>query len=179
MKRTVALFLLGAFVPMLQGVAAYFLPARWVPDLGLLLVVALGLCWRTVGGGMALSCAIGFVADLLSGSLLGQHALLRMFAFGAARVGSQALNLRGPLPQAVFVAGLTVVNAGAFGALTAFFTPGPEMPWVVWRDVGPQALVNSIAAPIVAVLTAALVRTLSDDDAGRRLLRLEPRNRLA
>ena len=179
MKRTAALLLVGAFVPMFQGVAAYFVPARWVPDFGLLLVVALGLCWRTVGGGMALSCALGFVTDLLSGSLLGMHALLRMFAFASARVGSQALNLRGALPQAVFVAGLTVVNAGAFGALTAFFTPGPEVPWVVWRDVGPQMLVNALAAPVVAALTAVLVRSLSDDDASRRLLRLEPRNRLA
>lgn len=178
MRVAAALFAGGALLTLFQGAAAAFVPARFVPDLAFLWVLALGLCWRSAGGGLSIAAALGFLADLLSNSLFGQHALLRLVAFGAARVGSRSLNLRGPLPQAVFAGALTVVNAAAFGALTAFFTPGSDVPWLVWRDLGPQIPINALFAPIVAAAAARVVRMVGDDDSGRRLV-LEPRNRTA
>ena len=68
-------------------------------------------------GGLLLACALGFATDMLSGALLGSHALLRMVAFCAARIGGGHFNLRAPLPQALFVAGFTIFNAAAVGAL--------------------------------------------------------------
>ena len=86
MKPAVTLLLISAFAVMVQGAAAGWMEQRVIPDLGLLIVVALGTRWRSLASGIVLAALIGYLADLLSGSLLGQHALLRMLAFAAARV---------------------------------------------------------------------------------------------
>jgi rod shape-determining protein MreD len=176
-RAALVLLGLGALAPMIQGAAAAYLPARFVPDLSLLLVFAIGLHWGSALGGLVLAALLGFVADLLSGSLLGQHALLRMLAFGGARVAAQSLNLRGALPQATFVTGLTLANAAALAGLTAFFTGGSEYPLLAWRDLLPQSVANAVAGVAVAAATGRLLRLVSEDD-GRRTLRLDPRGRL-
>jgi len=174
-KRVLGLLVVGTLAAMLQGAVAGFIPARFCPDLGFLIAVAIGLCWRSTAGGLVVAASLGFVADLLSGSLLGQHALLRVLAFGAARLPSRNLNLRGPLPQALFVAGLTAANAVAVGALTAFFSPGAGFGIAALGDLPAHACVNAVFAPFVTRATEALLGRLGDEEAGRRLLRLEPR----
>jgi rod shape-determining protein MreD len=174
-KRVLALLVVGTLAAMLQGAVAGFMPARFCPDLGFLIAVAIGLCWRSTAGGLVVAASLGFVADLLSGSLLGQHALLRVLAFGAARLPSRNINLRGPLPQALFVAGLTAANALAVGALTAFFSPGAGFGVAALGDLPVHAGVNAAFAPFVTRATEALLGRLGDEEAGRRLLRLEPR----
>ncbi len=175
MKRALALTGLAVLVPVCQGGLSAHLPAGASPDLGLLLVLSLGLVWRSVGGGLLISAASGFAADLLSGALLGQHALLRVLAFGAARGGRVHVNLRGARAQMVFAAVLSVFHAGAMSALTAFFLPGVEVG-LQWGPLLLHAAVNAVAAPIVVAGVTALVARLGDEDAGRRLLRIEPRN---
>jgi len=172
-KRAFALFAAGVLAAMLQGAAASFIPARFLPDLGLLLVIALALSWRSTVGGLALAGALGYVADLFSGSLFGQHALLRVLSYSVARLASRHLSLRGPLPRAAFAALLTVANAGGTVALTAFF--GGSGGWPPLSSLLPHALVNALVAPLVVEVTERLLNLLGDEDAGRRLLRLEPR----
>ena len=179
MRRVFGLLGLGAVALTLQGAVATFIPPRFCPDLGFLLVVALGLCWRSPVGGVCVAAAIGFATDLLSGSLLGQHALLRLAAYATARLGSRHLNLRGPLPQAVFVAGLTGANAVALALLTSFFSPGSGAGIVAVRELLPQALANAVFAPLVAFGTERAVARLGDEDGGQRLLPLAPRGRSA
>ncbi len=179
MKRVFGLLGLGAVALTLQGAVATFIPPRFCPDLGLLLVVALGLCWRSPVGGVCVTAAIGFASDLLSGSLLGQHALMRLAAYAMARVGSRHLNLRGPLPQAIFVAGVTAANAIALSLLTSFFSPGSGAGIVAFRDLLPHALVNAAFAPFVAFITERAVVRLGDEDGGQRLLPLGSRGRVA
>jgi rod shape-determining protein MreD len=178
-KRVLGLLGLGAAALAVQGAVATFLPARLLPDLGFLLVIALGLCWRSAVGGVCVSAMIGFATDLLSGSLLGQHALLRMVVYTAARLGSRHLNLRGALPQAVFVAALTVANAVGLAVLTSFFSPGAGVGIGALRELLPQALVNALFAPLVAHATARAVARLGDEDSGQRLLPMTQRGRIA
>ena len=175
MKRAAALLALGAAALMLQSVLGSFIPARFCPDLLLLLVVALGLESRPAGGGIFLAALLGYVADLLSGSLLGQHALMRVIAYGAARGGSRHLNLRGPLPLAVFTACLTGFDALAMGLLTAFFGLGAGVDAALLGQIPARAAVNAISAPFAVAAVHAASRLLSEDDGPRRLLRLEPR----
>ena len=179
MKRVLGLLGLGVVALMLQGAVASFLPARFCPDLGFLLVVALGLCWRSVVGGVCVAGAIGYTTDLLSGSLLGQHALLRLAAYAVARFGNRHLNLRGALPQAVFVAVLTCANAFAMALLTSFFSPGTGVGMVALRELLPQAVANALFAPLIALVTARTVARLGDEDGGQRVLPLAPRGRIA
>ena len=179
MKRVLGLLGLGVVALTLQGAVPSFLPARFCPDLGFLLVVALGLCWRSAVGGVCVAGAIGYTTDLLSGSLLGQHALLRLAAYAVARFGNRHLNLRGALPQAIFVAVLTSANAFAMALLTSFFSPGTGVGMVALRELLPQAAANALFAPLIALVTARTVARLGDEDGGQRVLPLAPRGRIA
>jgi rod shape-determining protein MreD len=178
-KRVLGLLALAAVALSLQGAVASFVPARFCPDLGFLLVVALGLVWRSAVGGICVAAVIGFATDLLSGALLGQHALLRLAAWATARFGSRHLNLRGPLPQAAFVAALSVANALALALLSSFFSPGSGAGIFALREVLPQALVNALFAPLVAWVAERAVARLGDEDPGQRLLPLASRGRVA
>lgn len=176
MKPAVGLLALGALAAMVQGAATAVVPARWFPDLGFLLVIAIALRWRSPVGGLLLAAIFGYAADLLSGSLLGQHALLRVLCFGAARLASRILNLRSPLPQMTFVAGLTVANILLLSALSSFFIAASVAGSVSASALLVHALVNAVCAPIVSHGVGRLVARLSNDESDRRLLRLEPRS---
>lgn len=175
MKTGLALLALGALAPMLQSALAPYLWAALCPDLGLLLVVAVGLSGRSVAGGLLFSVFVGFVADLLSGALLGQHALLRVLAFAAARGANVHVNLVGAGAKGIFVAVLTVLNGLAMGGITAFFSPGTGFAAIGIRELVLGALVNALAAPPVTSLVSRVLTRLDDEGGGRRPVRLEPR----
>lgn len=160
---------------MLQSALAPFLSAGLCPDLGLLLVVAVGLSGRSVAGGLLFAAFVGFVADLLSGALLGQHVLLRILAFAAARGANAHVNLVGFGAKGTFVAVLTVLNGLAMGGITAFFSPGAGLAPIAGRELALSALINALAAPLVTPLVSLILQRLEDEGGGRRLVRLEPR----
>ena len=175
MKQVLALLSLGVIALMVQGVVTQVLPAQWVPDLGLLLVVAIAVGLRGAASGIVLAALLGYATDLLSGSLLGQHALLRMGAYGVARFGSARLNLRGPLPQALFVGLLSVAHAVGLWGLFAFFAADSGSSLLTLRELLPHALVNGIAGPFVTQGIGALLDRLGDDESSQRPIQLEPR----
>ncbi len=174
MKRALALAGVAFVALVVQAGVTRILAEPWCPDLGLLVVVGLGLALRRAATGVLLAALVGYLSDLLSGSLLGQHMLLRMAAFAAARVGSRRFNLRGPVPLAIFTAGLCAANGLATWALAAFFAPGqaPALPPAV--DFASQALVNGLLAPFVVAGVTRVCQALGDEE-GARLMRLEPR----
>jgi cell shape-determining protein MreD len=174
LKRALAIALLGLFAPIVQGALAVFVPAGWIPD-ALLLVVALGLGWPgSLATALLLATWIGFVTDLLSGTLIGQHALISLCAFGTSRVVSVHFNLHSAPTQMVLVASLTAGSALALGALTAFFSPEAGRGLAGGLPLLRHAAVNALAAPFAIAAVAALLGRL-DEDSGRRVLRLEPR----
>jgi cell shape-determining protein MreD len=174
LKAGLALVLLGLLALMAHSVVALAVPARFLPDMGMLFVVAVALCVRSTVLGVLFAVLLGYTTDLLSGTLLGQHVLLRLGAYGAARVLSARLNLRGPLPLAFFVLILSLIHAGALWALEIFFLPGEVAAPDVLRDLAFQAVANALLAPPLTALVAAIVRRLENDDSGR-LLRLDSR----
>jgi rod shape-determining protein MreD len=174
-REPLALLVLGTLALMLQGAAALWLPARFVPDLGLLLVVAIAVGLRSTAVGLVLALLLGYATDLLSGSLLGQHALLRLLAYGAARSGSARLNLRGPLPQMLFVALLSAGYAAGLFALAAFFTPGLGAPLGRLGELLPHALVTALAAPLLIAGVARLLAWVGEEEGPQRLLPYQPR----
>jgi cell shape-determining protein MreD len=175
LRRALAIALLGLVLPMIQGALALFAPAGWIPDAGLLLVLALALTWQgPLVGALLLATLVGFVADLLSGSLIGQHALFSLCAFGAARVVGAHVNLHGVPTQMVLAACTTVASALAVGAVGAFFAPDAGPGLAGGLALLRHAAVNALAAPLAVAALAALLARL-DEDSGRRVLRLEPR----
>ncbi len=175
MKPALVVFALGALATLLQAVAATFVAPRYLPDLGFLCVLALGLCWRSAAAGLVLAALLGYLTDLLSGALLGQHALVRLLVFSAARLASRHLNLRSALPLAVFTAAATLANAAAIGGLTAFFSMGVGFDRAMAADLAPHALANALFAVPVVHLTQWIGNRVGDVEGGRRILRLETR----
>jgi rod shape-determining protein MreD len=175
LKTGLALLVLGALAPMLQSALGPFLSTSLCPDLGLLLVVAVGLSGRSVAGGLLFSAFVGFVADLLSGALLGQHALLRVLVFAAARGANVHVNLVGLGAKGIFVAVVTLLNGLAMGGITAFFSPGAGFAPIGVRELALSVLVNVLAAPLVTLVVGFVLNRLDDESERRRLVRLEPR----
>jgi rod shape-determining protein MreD len=172
-KPWLALLCLGALALFGQGVLALWVPARFLPDLGLLLVVAAAIGLRSAAGGVLFAAWLGYATDCLSGSLLGQQMLLSIATYGVARAAATRLSLRGPLPQAVFVTVLAAAHAAALGALVAFVSPQVSARVGV-SDALVHAAVTGIAAPLVIEAVVRLLARLGEDE-GQRPLRLAPR----
>jgi rod shape-determining protein MreD len=178
-KRSLLILAIGFAAPVLQGALSSFMPARFVPDLGLLIVIAMGLYWRSTGGGLALALVFGFASDLMSGSLLGQQALMRLLAFSTARLASGHLNLRGAVPQSVFALGFTAVNALGIAVLSSYFTVGGGIDFVMLTNLIPHALVNAVLISPISRGIEAVATSFGDDEGARRAVRLSPRSRPA
>jgi rod shape-determining protein MreD len=172
-KPALALVAMGILAIVLQSVVTDLFPGRVGPDLGFLIVVALGSRLRSTSGGLLLAALLGYLADLFSGSLLGLHALLRVLAFGAARLAMGHLNLRGVLPQAVFIGFLSVANALGVAILTAFFSPDAGFGLAPVGLLLGHATVNAFFGPIVARGCEWVLAVAGDADRGRHLLRLD------
>jgi rod shape-determining protein MreD len=175
MKRVAGIVILVFVVPMLQGALAPYFPPAFRPDLALLVVLGLSLCWRNAATGLLLAAGCGFVVDLFSAGLLGQHALLSVVAFAAARALSVHVSLAGTFSRMFFAAALTSAHATAITALTSFFTPGAGFDLLRPSTLLPLMLANAILAPIVTTAVAAVVAWVAGEDTNRRLLRIETR----
>lgn len=177
MRWGLLLFFVGWLALVVQGAASTFLPPPYCPDLGLLVVIAIGLSWERASTGLLLAFAIGLAADMMSGALLGQHALLRLAAYSASRLASRQLNLRGAFPLAIFAGAVSIVDAFAILLLTSFFTGSASIGvgWIV--DALQHALVNAALAPGVSLLLERIGAWAGADDGSRRPLRLEARGR--
>ena len=178
MKKGLAILGMGAFAIVLQGAVAGFLSPPWCPDLGFLIVIALGPRFASSAGGISIAATLGYLSDLLSGSLLGQHLLLRMLAFGAARRAGRQLDLRGLLPQAVFAGSLSGLNALAFAVVTAFFA-GSGFGWPAPSAFLTHAAVDAVFAPLVAAAVDRVLAWVGEDDANRPLMRFDLMGRMA
>ena len=175
MKQAIALLACGIAALVLQGAAATVVPPPWCPDLALLVVIAVGVCREGLATGSLIAVSIGYASDVVSGSLLGQHAFLRLLVFAGARLGSRQLNLRGAIPLAVFAASSTLVYGLVLAALTAFIADGSLGSWAGIGDFALHAIVNGLAAPIVVGLVMRVAAWTAGDDAARRALRLDAR----
>jgi rod shape-determining protein MreD len=175
LKRILVLAALGVLGPIVQGAVSPYLPRGLCPDGGLLLVVAIGLTLRSTLSGVLLAAWVGFVSDLLSGSLLGQHTIARVCVFGVARLAGFQMNLQGGFAQVVLTGAVTLVSSALLAGLTAFFTAGAAAPMASPVEIGWHAAVNALCAPVAVAFVARVVRGLGDED-GRRVLPLEPRS---
>jgi rod shape-determining protein MreD len=178
-KSALACLLLGAGALVLQGSLALLLPPPACPDLGLLVVVALALHWRGELGGLVLAALLGYAADLVSGSLLGEHAFLRLVVYAIARLASRQLNLRGAFPLACFVFAATCAYALGVSALGSLFGAGAPLGLGRAPALAAHAAINAALAPAVSRSVEALLRRAGEDDVRRRPLSVEARRRWA
>lgn len=179
MKQGLALAGLGMLTLVLQGALATIVPPPWCPDLALLVVISIGLRWRGLAIGLCLAAALGFAADLLSGSLMGQHALLRLLSFIAAFFAGRQLNLKGSLPLATFAGGLSVGYGLLLYVLSDFFVGGQGLTWGFIGALLQHSLVNSVFALPVLSSVGRVANWVGDNEAGSRTLHIDSRRRTA
>jgi rod shape-determining protein MreD len=175
-KRALGIVILVFAVPLLQGALVPFLPPAVRPDLALLVVFALTLSWRNTATGLVLAAICGYVVDLFSGGLLGQHALMSVLVFAASRVLSVRVSMIGAIPQMIFAGALTAAHAFGMAALTTFFTPGAGFGLLRLGTLVPHIAANAILAPLVASLVSVVVSWVGGEQDGRRPLRLATRS---
>jgi rod shape-determining protein MreD len=160
----------GLAALVVQGVLATLIAPPWCPDLALLVLIAVGLRWEGAASGVLLAALLGFATDLLSGSLLGQHALLDLFIFTGTLLASRQLNLRGVFPLACFAAGISFLYGAAMLAITGFFVGGAELGWSWLSGQLIHALVAGLVAPFISALVGRLFDRFTEQDAGNRLV---------
>jgi rod shape-determining protein MreD len=174
--RLAALTALAVTTLVLQGAAAALMPPWLVPDLGLLLVVALAVA-AGPGEGLLVAAGVGFGTDLLGGAPLGHHALLRLLVFGLARLLAAPFHLRAAMLSAL-VLGLCLLDALGTVALTRFFAGvamlGPDQA----PEVALRALLGAVLAPAVRSAVQASLAGLTAEDQRRRDVRLDTRRPL-
>jgi len=172
-KRLLLTWGLGVALLLFQSVLLRFLPFPWCPDLLLLLTMALGLQWTARVSGLVLVTALGFCADFLSGSLLGQHVLVYLASFGGTALLSRRLNLRGALPLALFAAMVTVL-AAAVAWSSSMLLAGASLPAAAWfAALVLHSLVNATLAPGICTGTAVWLSWLSGEDGIHRPVQIE------
>lgn len=175
MRQVLGLLLLAVLVPILHGVLLRGLPGALCPQLGVLLVLGLGLVWSNVLGGILVAALAGIASDQLSGSLAGQLVLLHVGAYLSARYASGHLDLGGPLPIAIFAAGFTVLYGLAMLLSTHFFLPEAQLGWSDLRVLARVVVLNGLFAPWIVRGLRALLAWLEAPEVGRRRVFLGPR----
>ncbi len=178
MRGLLSLLLLGMAVLVVQGTLATFLPVYLLPDLVFLVVVGAAIAMGGVEG-LAAAALLGWAMDLVSGALLGQHALLLALAYTTTRIANLQLNLLRALPRVAFVAGLSLAYDLGHAGLGHLFAGATAPGWTFAGHALTHAAANALCAPagLLAVQqTAALLSR--DEEGGRRTLRVEPRGRV-
>lgn len=173
MRAAVLWCSVGVLLLVAQAIWAGSISPVWIPDLSLLAVVAAALVLGPAEG-LIVACLIGFGTDMLSGSLMGQHAFVRVLEFVVVRGFAGQLDLVRFLPQVVTGLGLSAMDAALMAGLGAAFT---EVFPLSWTEVGvlmPRALLTAACAPLVGRMAIRVTAWLSDDDT-RHEIRLATR----
>lgn len=168
MKSSLAALALGLAALIVQGALARSLPPPWCPDLALLVVIGIGLRWPGFLAGLLITLPLGYAMDLVSGSLMGQHAFLRVLTYMAAAVASRQLDLSGTLPVGVFVFGATMLYGLGIGATLMLFVGAETIHLDVLSSTIVHAIVNVIAAAPMIALVERVIARFADDEVGRR-----------
>jgi len=172
------LYAVGTVLLLVQGGLAGVVPAPWCPDFGLLYVLALGLHAPSATGALLVAALLGYTADLLSGSLFGQHAFLALLAVTAAWIACRQLNLHGTLPWFGFALAAAVGHALGARAITGIAAgpvadapgAGPGLGWLGVLAV--HAVWTAIFAGLIASLAERAAVWGGDEEGARRSLQL-------
>jgi cell shape-determining protein MreD len=178
-KHAVALLALGLVAVVVQGVLGTLVRPPWCPDLAFLVLLGVGLRWQGLAGGLLFAALLGYATDLVSGSLLGQHALLNLFAFSGTLFATRQLNLRGALPLAFFAVTASRAYGLAMLAITGFFIGGVEVRVGGFADQLIHAVVCGVFAPAVASAVGLVAGWAGAEDTGARPLGIDPSGRTA
>jgi hypothetical protein len=125
-----------------------------------------------------LAAGLGYGADLLSGTLLGEQALLRMLAFAATRFVSAQFHLERGLPFATFCLAVALLDPLGTAGLSLLFTGASPFGWEALPTLALRALLLAAIAPSLHRRLGALLERLQEGEARRREVRFDTRRPL-
>jgi len=167
-KSLLAVLLLGFAALVVQGALARTIPPPWCPDLAWLVVIGVGLRWPRMLPGVFVAVPLGYAMDLLSGSLMGQHAFMRLISYLIAAVASRQLDLSGGPAVAIFVFGMTILYGLGIVATLSFVVGSDAIGFDGVTSAFAHAVANVIAAgPMIGLVERVLAR-FSDDEVTQR-----------
>lgn len=146
--------LLSIESPLLYQLSLSF----YAPDLALVVLLYMGMTWSTVPGVIA-ALVIGLLKDGFAlGSPIGMYTHIAVVLFLSARAVAAQLNLR-PVVISVFAAFLaSLLSSLVFLVLTLVFDRSFEQYGLVFKMMGPQALVTAPFAPVLFLLLERIDR---------------------
>jgi rod shape-determining protein MreD len=173
-RPALALTAIGVAALVLQGALAALLPPALVPDLGLLVTVIAAVEAPALLA-LALAAGLGYGTDYLSGTLLGEAALLRILAFSTTRFVSAQFHLERPLPLAGLCLAIALLEPLGTAALSSLFAGASPFGWEAIPTLATRALLAAVLAPFVHAIVSTAVAGLSEGDARRREVRFDTR----
>lgn len=168
MKSAFAAIGLGLAALIFQGALARTISPPWCPDLAWLVVVGVGLRWPGFLSGLFVAAPLGFAMDLVSGSLMGQHALMRILSYLTAALASRQLDLSGGLSVSIFVFSLSLAYGAGIAATLSFFVGSNVVGFDLVGMTFAHAVVNTIAAGPMIRLVERIITRFSDEEIARR-----------
>ena len=148
-----------------QAMLAAELALGLVPDLSLLAAIAAALVLGPAEG-LIVACALGFGADMISGSPMGQHAFVRVIEFAVVRGFAGQLDLRRALPQVVLCFALSLLDSALLAGVSFLFVSSFVVAWAELGGLVARASVTGLAGPIVGSLARAVTDWLSRQNIG-------------
>lgn len=140
-----AYVLIGIESPLLQKADI----AYYAPDLGVCIAVYVGLHLPTISGMIAVFMSGVLVDGFAMGSPLGTHVEVLLIVFLAARAFSGKVALRTPVPIMVSCALASLVGSLLFFGLSAIFDRVFDSYSMLFRVMGPNALITAPFGPLV------------------------------
>jgi rod shape-determining protein MreD len=146
MKNALTLLALACALLVFQGAVSTVIPSYLCPDFALLFIVGLAFRLPSVQG-LWFAALLGYLADNLSGTLLGEHAILYTAIFLIMRVLDRQTDLSRGLSRSLAVGVLTLLQASGLIWMAYFFREQSLLPVALDGGLWMQALVNAITAP--------------------------------
>lgn len=172
MRRPLGLLAGGLVCAWLQGTLVGFAPAWWTPDLVFLWAVG-GAVAAPVAEALLVAGTLGYAVDVLSGALLGHHALLLVVACAATRGASVQLHLGRTPARVALLVGLGLVYHAGHAGLAALFAGGGLPNGAALRHAATQLALTAAVGPAVLAAVERWAELLTRDEEGvRRPLRL-------
>lgn len=173
MRPALAVLGLGLFGIILQGALAHVLSPLVLPDLGLLVVLASAL-FLGPAEGLLVAAALGLMSDVLSASLLGEFACVRILEFVLTRAVGGKLDLRRGLPFTVYTLAILPLDAALVLGLTRLFLGPLPLDGAALLAPLERALPTVLLAAPLARGIRGLIHHLGQAKA-RREMRLDTR----
>jgi len=146
MTRNLQIALIALMLLLVENGLAEIVPPHWLPDIGLMLIAALGLTASFVSG-LWVTVFFGFVMDHLTGAFRGEYELVYLVLFAVTFFANRQINLGGAFRNVVVIGVMTLFQGLGFIAFAALFREQGLLPIALQPEWWIRLFINAGCAP--------------------------------